>query len=491
MPERNMSQALDDYGAPPPAEDVIDYDEDTVPVEPDDVREHSEMLADSEPAEPPTVPSPNGEGFKAPTRKPARGDLPPAWPRMDDTAFYGLPGRVVRTLEPHSEADPAGLLLSFLAAAGCAVGAAPHASADAQQHPARLNTVLVGETSRGRKGTTWAQIERVLRHADPGLTERRVIGGLGSGEALIAAVADSSDDTATDRRLLIYEPEFARALAVASREGSTLSATIRQAWDSGNLRILTRHDPVLATGAHVSVLGHITVEELRRRLLETEVANGFGNRFLLCLVRRSKLLPSGGNLDERTVANLGNDVRRALETFRRLGRFGRSTEAESVWAQRYEQMAEADPGGLVGALTARAEAQMLRLSVAYAGLDGTSVIDTQHLEAAWAVWCYCEQSAEWIFGHSLGHAIADRLYAELQRVRCLNGTQQRDLFARHATQAQLDEGRALLEERGLAKTKRMKTGGRDRLDTCLCDSDQSDLGDQRKAQSQATKATES
>ena len=41
-------------------------------------------------------------------------------------------------------------------------------------------------------------------------------------------------------------------------------------------------------------IGHITVEELRRNLTETETSNGFANRFLWCCVRRSKLLPEGG-----------------------------------------------------------------------------------------------------------------------------------------------------------------------------------------------------
>ena len=49
--------------------------------------------------------------------------------------------------------------------------------------------------------------------------------------------------------------------------------------------------------------------------------------------------------------------------------------------------------GLAGAVTARPEAQALRLSVVYAALDGSSTIKVPHLEAALAVWNYCEASA--------------------------------------------------------------------------------------------------
>ena len=36
--------------------------------------------------------------------------------------------------------------------------------------------------------------------------------------------------------------------------------------------------PAKATDAHISVIGHITTDELRRSLTRTEAANGFANR---------------------------------------------------------------------------------------------------------------------------------------------------------------------------------------------------------------------
>src|SRR5262249_12535800 len=206
-----------------------------------------------------------------------RVDTPLGWPHIGERAFHGLAGEVVRTIAPHTEADPAGLLLTFLACVGSSVGSAPHALADGAQHSGRLNVVLVGETSRARKGTAHAQIQRVMRYADPGWLDERTVGGLGSGEGLIAAVADTEEGPIRDKRLLVFEPEFSRVLNVAAREGCTLSQTIRQAWDTGNLSVITRKDSLRARGAHVSVIGHVTLEELRRRLTDTEAANGFAN----------------------------------------------------------------------------------------------------------------------------------------------------------------------------------------------------------------------
>ena len=67
------------------------------------------------------------------------------------------------------------------------------------------------------------------------------------------------------------------------QEGNILSAVLRQAWDHGALRILVsgrQKAPIAATDAHVSVIAHITADEVRRLLTETEAVNGFENRFL-------------------------------------------------------------------------------------------------------------------------------------------------------------------------------------------------------------------
>ena len=113
------------------------------------------------------------------------------------------------------------------------------------------------------------------------------------------------DRTRSDDRLLVIESEFAKTLKTMARKEKTLSATMRQAWASGNLRTLTRHGPLKATGAHVSIIGHITVEDLQKFLDYTDAANGFGNRFLWAVAMRSKLLPEGGALEYDVASRRG------------------------------------------------------------------------------------------------------------------------------------------------------------------------------------------
>ena len=401
------------------------------------------------------------------------------WPILPGSAFYGLPGEVVRTIEAQSEADPAALLVTFLATFGAAVGRVPHAVADGAEHPARLFAVLVGETSKARKGTSWTHIRQIFLGADQWFTDERVIGGFGSGEAVVDAAADPAD-----RRMLVVEPEWARILSVGRRDGSTLSPLLRQAWDGDRLAVRSRSQgSVVADDAHIAVLGHVTVEEVRAKLTDTEMANGFANRHLFCLVRRSKLLPSGGHLGDREVRQLAQRTRAALMGAREVGVLRRTRSAETLWAKMYQKMADDDPGGLLGSVIARDAAQVLRLSVTYALSAASATIDDCHVEAAWALWTYCRQSAAHIFGDACGNPLADRVLRALRDAGA-EGLDGRDLDRAvgrgHVSASEMQAARELLTRRGLIRTFNEETGGRPRTITVALSSeekaDQADKG---------------
>jgi Protein of unknown function (DUF3987) len=389
---------------------------------------------------------------------PLRGEG--GWPVLDPAALHGLAGQIVRAIEPHTEADAAGLLVSTLVEFGAQVGPRPHAMADSAEHPARLFAVLVGETAKGRKGSATKNAERISTAADPEFARKRRLNGFGSGEAVVDAVRGG--EGTQDPRLLVNESEFARILNVAGRDGSTLSSIIRQAWDGGRLAVRSRAGTTVAENSHVCVLGQITSDELRARLTQTDTASGFANRFLFASVRRAQLLPSGGNLDQSEVIALAHKFASAAAEAGKVGILRRTPAAEALWGELYLEMAEDEPGGLLGAIIARDCAQMLRLSVAYCLLDRARVIDVEHVRAAWAVWRYCRASAAYIFGESLGDPIADRL---LQAVReagrdGLDGRQRSKVLNGHASREQLDAACSLLARKGLATIQTVETGGR-------------------------------
>lgn len=402
------------------------------------------------------------------------------WPEpLAAWAYHGLTGEVVRTIEPHSEADPAAILIQFVVAFGNAVGREPHFTAEADRHGTNLFAVFVGETSKGRKGVSWGHAKRIVAAADANW-EKRIASGLSSGEGLIWQIRDSIekrepirekgrvtdyetvvvDEGIADKRLLVFEGEFAATLRVLSRDGNTLSAIVRNAWDTGDLSALTKNSPARATGAHISIVGHITRPELLRYLDDTEAGNGFGNRILWACVRRSKVLPEGGHLRWEDLVPLADRLREAIAFAATAGELRRDDEARAIWQRIYPTLSEGKPG-LLGAMIARAEAQAMRLACIYALLDKSPTIRKEHLLAALAVWEYCEASAQFIFGSKLGDAVADRILEALRHSpHGLTRTDVRDLFARHKSRERIDQAVDALVTQGLVRIVGQQTGGR-------------------------------
>jgi hypothetical protein len=267
------------------------------------------------------------------------------------------------------------------------------------------------------------------------------------------------DPGVTDKRLMVIEPEFAGALLAADRHGNTLSPIIRKGWDGGRLATMTRSSPLKATNPHISIIGHITVQELRARLTRTDMANGFANRFLFMLVKRSRILPFGGVALE--LSELAADVHNAAEFAQRIGRVDWAAPARPEWVKVYTALSDGRPG-LLGALTSRAEAQVVRLALIYAILDGSPEIDVQHLRAALAVWGYAEDSAAFIFGQSLGDPIADDILRALRQAGAdgMSRTAIRDLFGRNRSADQIGTALAALATQGQAKGEMRTSGGR-------------------------------
>ena len=400
-------------------------------------------------------------------------------PDLPKEALFGLAGHIVRLIEPHTEASNAALLIQLLAGFGCLVGKSAYFMAEADQHHTKIFAVLVGASSKGRKGTSFGHIKRLLIRVDESFVGC-VQDGLSSGEGLIHHVRDQVikempvkekgkivgyqeeiiDHGAAEKRAFVVEPEFARVLRVMTRDGNTLSSIIRQAWDSDSLRVMTKN-PLRATETQISIIGHITKTELERNLDETETANGFANRFLWVWTSRSKLLPEGGNLPASDLNNAVELLQRAVNYARECHELGRDENARRKWFEIYGDLSSGHTG-LLGSVTSRAEAQVMRLACLYALLDCSLEIRIEHLNAALALWKYCEDSARYIFGEQTGNRIADTIHAAIVGSEEMSKTQIRDLFHRNATASQINRGLNLLIELGKIEVFYEETEGRPR-----------------------------
>jgi hypothetical protein len=247
---------------------------------------------------------------------------------------------------------------------------------------------------------------------------------------------------------------------VLAREGNTLASVLRTAWDGARLQIATKNSPATATGAHIALIGHITLEEFRRKLNDNELSSGFINRILLVCVRRSKLLPEGGAPPQEILDNLAGQLGAALAFARDRGKMERDLEAGALWREEYTRLAQTQPG-ILGLATARGEAVVMRLALIYALLDRAHAIAAAHLKAALALWRYGEDSAAFIFGDRTGDPIADAIAVELMRRReGMTRTEINGLFRHNFSSARIGDALKMLKNYGLAASRREPTGRR-------------------------------
>jgi hypothetical protein len=355
------------------------------------------------------------------------------WPApINGAGLRGVAGDVVRLISPHTEADPAAILVQFLVGFGNLIGRGPYWQVESTRHHCNLNACVAGNTSKARKGTSWDNVRFILQNVDRDWADGQIMNGLSSGEGMIWAVRDAIvkrvkvgmdfeereiDPGVIDKRALWIESEFGSTLSLLSRDGNTLNGIIRQAWDGSMLCTATKNSPARAKDAHVSMIVHVTCEELISKLNRTDAANGFANRFLWVCARRSQYLPEGGRIMEANFVAITTAVREAAEFARLECSDGvpllRDAPARQLWAGAYRRLSEPKPG-LLGAVTSRAEAQVMRLAAVYCLLDRSKYIRLEHLEAGLEVWRYCEESAAYLFGESMGDAQAERLLEALR-----------------------------------------------------------------------------
>jgi hypothetical protein len=391
-----------------------------------------------------------------------------------DAAFSGLAGDIVHALSPHTEADPVALLLSLLVSFGNLLGHGPHFAAEAIRHHLNLYCVLVGPTADARKGASWCQIRRLFEAVDPDWLTACLRHGLASGQGLLHAVRDpvvlrqtawykgspygsqlvTTDFGVKEKRLMVVEEDFAPALRRLTRRGSTLSFVLRNAWDRGDLHLLTKSRSTRASSTHVSIIAHTTPEELLSSLPSSEIAGGFANRFLWACVHRSQCLPDGDPLPAEDLQPLATRIAEAASSAREVDRISRDREARALWHDIYPGLSQARLG-TVGTVLARGAPQVMRLACLYALLDGARLVTRPHLEAALALWEYCHDSARHLFAQAQPEALPDRLLRALrQSDEGLTRTEISGLLGHNCTAAQISAGLQSLAELGAATCRR-------------------------------------
>lgn len=421
------------------------------------------------PVNPPEEPKASTNGHRPATKD--------GWPVLDPLALHGVLGDAVMAVAPHSEADPAAVLMTLLCLSGISIGPGPRVYAGLTGMPARLQVWIVGNSAMGRKGASLDLAYKIMLLADEEFMTSRVLGGFGSGEAIIDEVAESGDV-----RLVYKATEGAGLLAVMSRKGDTTSVVLRQSYDEDALAVRSRVKKATAPMSHIGLLAHITPSDLVGGLTETQIRNGFANRGLFVMSRRPHLLSRGTESLPREATEAGTALGRAIRRARPLGtmRFDEATGAR--WDDVYATFGVGAPTPLLEDLEARGDVHTRRLAMLFALLDGSNLIGTEHLDAALAVWDYCRASARYLFGaegavdnaRELNAVQRDRKHFEddltaldnaLTRCGRLSRTEQRAVFSNNRSAHYVGLLRKELVSRGQAvEQANSSTGGAPRRD---------------------------
>ena len=400
-----------------------------------------------------------------------------SWPTRPQAMLdHGIVGDLLRRVELETEADPVAIATTFLTALGNVIGRDPHAVVDGTRHGLNLFVTIVGGTSEGRKGTSMGIVRRIMRDVDADWVRWCRTPNLVSGEGLIDRVRDDVyrmmvnkktgepenvlvEPGVEDKRLLCEIQELAGTMRAGRSERSTLFQSMREAWDGVDLATMSKNSRRTATEPHISIVAHVTPEELSKLQTDSDVYGGSWNRFLWIASKRARLRPHGGDFED--LGDLQDRVRSVVTHARNVGRIRRTPAADRLWEAEYYRRAEIHAGGVVGAILGRAEPQLLRLSMLAALSRECDVVDVEDLAAALALWQYADETVRMLFGgceDPLVARVIDAIRATPEISRSTLHRITAKAMPAHRFVAVLEQAAAT----GVVESERVETAGRPR-----------------------------
>lgn len=352
-------------------------------------------------------------------------------PKPDPMMLYGLVGDVARAAAETTEANRYAVAAAHIALLSAGVGRNVYLPVGNVKHHARIFTLHVGRSGRGRKGEAVSLTKRIRGEIEKQHSEdigtvtdpfcgQMHDGGLSTREGLALLIHDGyrvgKEDVLPieDKRLWIIESEFANVLHQAKRDGNTLSAALRDSWDGVSIRPATKTSRLWASNPHISLIGNITPSELHGLMESRELSNGFANRFLIFWAERERIEPFPKPTPRTVVAGLAERtkavIRFATEGYpenKDSRPMELSTDARTEYARLYRgELSRLVDGEKVAALLERRAPMLLRLAMLFALTDKTLTIDLPHIRAALAWVRFHRDSVKFIFDDAAGETAA-------------------------------------------------------------------------------------
>ena len=355
-------------------------------------------------------------------------------PPIGEAAFIGPLAHWIEELEPHTECSRDNLLAQGLTTWSAMAGRRRYSYLEKDLF-ANLFSIVLGSSAFARKGTAFGHAKRFF-HELINPEWHGIIDNWQSGEALVYHVRDETrkrnragievtdDPGILDKRILAAEEELAHLFRADSRPGSTLLSVLRQAWDCPHfLRNTTKKNPTVATDPYISLLGHMTQEEIVS-VERTAISNGFLNRCLWFYAAQARRIANARPIvyspglikefhDALRFGLGGNDVEvMALDLEPVLVPL--SLEAQEWWNEFYLNIFDSREE-TTGKVIARTPSQIRKVALNYSTLDLSEEIKLPHLLAAKAIVDHSSAYAAIIFRSFTPNKLADKIFRYLQR----------------------------------------------------------------------------
>ena len=388
--------------------------------------------------------------------------------------FVGPLGGLTRLIAPHVPWDPVAFHLQALVMVGSYLGYRPYVAEGATQRRANLFLALIGGTGSG-KGSSLGWVSWMMNTIDESFVDDRTTTALDSGQVLLRKITDPvymvdksgremlTIEGSEDKRVIYVEEELGQ-LFYKMMSQDKVEKMVTKAWDSGVLETLTKHESMRCANPHVSIIGHITPDELYERLEKRLVDNGFSNRWLYALIKPTQIVdlePQPHELDGGTelAVEIGKKVREVADD-PSATEFTLDPAATELFRATSRFMYDHRPTGAMEKQVVRWRSQMFKLALIYAAIDGTRTITGEHYAAARSAWAYNARSARAFFGGMTGNSHADKFLAMWKAIEFdeLTLTDVSDMFSKNLAAVKRDAMLNQLQRDGILTVERGETG---------------------------------
>ena len=267
------------------------------------------------------------------------------------------------------------------------------------------------------------RLAEAVKEIDEHLAPQVHRGGLSTREGLAMLIHDGWMEGKTevpaidDKRLLVVESEFANILHQSGRNGNTLSAALRDTWDSVSIKPATKTSRVWASNPHVAMIADVTPLELLDLMHWRELSNGFANRIIFIWAEGEKVNPFPKSTPQAVVDALAQRIAGVLRFAgagrhldRDVLRVQISPEAATLYARLYlGELRDRSAGERIAGLLDRRAPALLRMAMLFALTDQSTLVEALHINAAMAWVRYWVDSVKFIFQSAMDEAGAAEL----------------------------------------------------------------------------------